>query len=239
MLKIDKLVKKFGSNLAVANVSFKVKPGEIFSLIGPNGSGKTTIIKLIAGLLQPTSGGILVGGMDVIKDPVGAKAQIGYIPDEPNVWPAMTGEEFLQLTATLYGMNEKVILKKIPQLLSLFNLKGTEKSYFEDYSRGNKQKFTILAALIHQPRLLLIDEPIVGLDPGSAEIAKEEFRRFAFQGGAILLATHTLPVAKEIATKIGILKEGRLVTVGTFMELCSKANLEKEASLEEVYKSLT
>lgn len=239
MLKVKNLTKKFGLTIAVNEVSFQVKPGEIFSLIGPNGSGKTTIIKVITGLLQPTSGEVVVGDFNVAKEPLKTKSQIGYIPDEPVVWPAMTGEEFLHLTGALYGLDEKKRVKIIPELLSIFNLKGIEKQYFEDYSRGNKQKFAILAALLHQPRLLLIDEPIVGLDPASAEIAKKKFKEFAQNGGAILLATHTLSVAEEISTLIGVLKEGKLISVNTFEGLRSQAGLSTGASLEDVYMALT
>lgn len=239
MLKVRKLSKKFGSTAAVDEVSFEVKAGEIFALIGPNGSGKTTIIKIIAGLLRPTAGQVEVGGFEVTQNPVKTKARIGYIPDEPHVWPLMTGEEFLKFTATLYRVEPAAQEKRIPSLLSLFNLGGTEKGYFEDYSRGNKQKFTILGALIHQPRLLLVDEPIVGLDPQSAEIAKKQFCQFAKNGGAVLMATHTLSVAQEISTRIGVLQRGRLVTVGTLAELRCQVGSRKDASLEEVYLRLT
>jgi ABC-2 type transport system ATP-binding protein len=239
VLRIRNLTKKFPAAIAVDDVSFKVRPGEIFALIGPNGSGKTTIIKIIAGLLKPTSGMVTVGGLDVTREPVRTKAQIGYIPDDPAVWPAMTGEEFLQFVAALYGVDEGTRRARVPRLLSVFDLKGTEKGYFEDYSRGNKQKFAILAALIHEPKLLLVDEPIVGLDPRAAEIAKSQLVQFARQGGAVLLATHTLSVAQEIATEIGILAAGKLVASAGFKELRTRAGLDETASLEDVYLALT
>jgi ABC-2 type transport system ATP-binding protein len=239
MIEIKNLTKKFNKKTAVENASFKVRPGEIFSLIGPNGSGKTTIIKIIAGLLQPTDGTILVNNLDIIKEPIKTKAQIGYIPDEPSVWPAMTGEEFLHLTGALYGLEEAERTKTLPELLDIFNLSGIEKRYFEEYSRGNKQKITILAALLHKPKLLLIDEPIVGLDPVSAEIAKKQFVEFANNGGAIILVTHTLSVAEEIANQIGILKQGKLIATGSLDGLRQQANLAKDASLENIYKVLT
>lgn len=239
MLKVVNLSKNFGLTPAVENVSFEVKSGEIFSLIGPNGSGKTTIIKITAGLLQPTSGEVLVSGLNVTKEPVKTKSQIGYIPDEPVVWSAMTGEEFLQFTATLYGIAEKLKLQRIASLLPVFKLNGIKKRFFEDYSRGNKQKFAILAALLHEPKLLLIDEPIVGLDPESAHTAKELIGKFAGQGGAVLMATHTLPVAAETSTKIGLLKAGKLVNLGTLAELRSQAGLKDGASLEDIYSVLT
>jgi len=238
MLEIKNLTKKFGELKAVDDVSVTVGGGEIFSLIGPNGSGKTTIIKVIAGLLQPTNGEVVVYGSNVSKDPIKSKLQIGYIPDEPTVWSSMTGEEFLHFTGALFGVASEERAKKVSELLSLFKLEGIEKNYFENYSRGNKQKFTIIAALLHSPKILLIDEPIVGLDPQSAEIVKEKFREFANDGGLILMATHTLTVAEEISNRIGILKQGVLLESGTFEHLRDVAKLGEDATLEHVYNSL-
>lgn len=239
MLKINSLTKNFPREEAVKKISFEIKEGEIFSLIGPNGSGKTTIIKIIAGLLHPTSGSVSVNGKDVQNDPVGAKGEIGYIPDEPSVWPQVTGEEFLHITGALFGVDEETRNKRIPGLLDIFGLKGIEKGYFEDYSRGNKQKFTILAAFLHKPKLLLIDEPIVGLDPVSAETARKKFEQFAKDGGSILLVTHTLNVAELIADRIGILKMGSIKAIGTMSELRTKAGLEDGSSLNDIYLALT
>lgn len=236
MLTITSVSKNFGDTKALQNVSFEIKPGEIFSLIGPNSSGKTTLIKSIIGLVAPTHGKIEIGGHDISKDPLQAKALIGYIPDEPSVWSYMTGEEFLRFTNALYPKHKKLHLK---EELETFALNGVEKKFFEEYSRGNKQKFSILAALSHHPKLLLVDEPIVGLDPTGAEIAKRLFKEFAQNGGAVLLVTHTLPVAEEISTKIGFLKSGTLVTQGTMSELREKADLGDDASLTDIYKQLS
>ncbi|HEY9585043.1 MAG TPA: ABC transporter ATP-binding protein [Candidatus Paceibacterota bacterium] len=239
MLNISDLTKKFDEKVAVDDVSLQIKPGEIFSLIGPNSSGKTTIVKTIAGLLHPDAGVVTVGGNDVVAKPLETKSVIGYIPDEPVVWGGMTGEEFLHFVGALYGLSESLRTKKVAELLPVFSLQGLEKEYFENYSRGNKQKFTILAALLHEPKLLLIDEPIVGLDPESAAIAKTQFTQFAKQGGAVLLVTHTLSVAEDIATRIGVLKEGKLLSTGTLSELRKKANAGSTATLEEIYAVLT
>ncbi len=239
MLEVKNLTKQFGGTLAVRGVSLAIKPGEIYALIGPNGSGKTTMIKTIAGLLRPTSGEILIEGINVAKDPAATKRNVGYIPDEPSVWPSMTGEEFLHFVGALFGMDEASRIRRVREILPLFRLEGIEKGYFEDYSRGNKQKFSILAALLHEPKVLLVDEPIVGLDPTSAEIAKKEFQNFAKRGGGVLLATHTLPVAEEIATTIGVLKEGHLVASAPFKELVLRAKLGPRATLEDVYKVLS
>ena len=186
IVTIQGLTKKFGDAAAIKNIDLTLKEGEVYALIGPNGSGKTTLVKTIAGLLRPSQGKILVNGIDIVKDPARAKAFLGYIPDEPSVWAGMTGEEFLHFIGALWGMeDQKIRATRVKELLAKFNLAGIEKGYFEDYSRGNKQKFTIMAALLHAPKLLLVDEPIVGLDPQSAEIAKKEFREFADRGGAV------------------------------------------------------
>lgn len=238
MLEIKNLTKKFGSKTAVDGVSFFVKSGEIFSLVGPNGSGKTTIIKNIAGLLRPGGGNIAVDGHDVVLDPLGAKSAIGYIPDEPSAWSGMTGEEFLHFAGALYGMGPEKRVQKLPELLKIFRLDGAEKEYFESYSRGNRQKFAILSALLHSPKLLLIDEPIVGLDPESATAAKREFIRFAKAGGAILMVTHTLPVAGEISSRVGVLSKGRLIAMGTMEELRARARKGLGSGLEDIYTAL-
>ena len=240
MLAIKNLIKKYGLNEALSGIDLEVKEGEIFSLIGPNGSGKTTLVKLIAGLLYPTAGSILIGGWDTANEPEKAKAQIGYIPDEPSVWPYMTGEEFIFFTQALFGNRDTKDEKKevLRELLKIFALEGFEKQYFNEYSRGNKQKFSILGALSHNPKLLLVDEPIVGLDPASAETAKKLFTDFAKKGGTILLVTHTLAVAQEISDRIGILSRGRLVAAGSMDELRKRANLGLDSSLEDIYKKI-
>ncbi len=239
ILKITNLTKYFNSIKAVNNINLKIEEGGIFSIIGPNGSGKTTIIKSIAGLLRQDKGNITINGLDATHYPIKTKSNIGYIPDKPEIWSSITGEEFLYLMGSLYGMKKETIQKNIPLSLKIFNLAGIEKNYYEDYSRGNKQKFTILSALLHQPKLLLVDEPIVGLDPVSAEIAQNKFLNFTKNGGAILLATHDLSVATNISKTIGVLSQGKLITTGSFKELKNKAKLPKNAKLRDVYKKLT
>jgi ABC-2 type transport system ATP-binding protein len=238
MLRVTSLTKKFNDLIAVDNVSFSIEKGEILALIGPNSAGKSTIVKSIVGLIKPTKGIILVNGHDVVKDPEQAKGCIGYVPDEPSVWPAMTGKEFLLFTQALYSVEESKRLASIPHLLETFHLEGIEDKAFEEYSRGNRQKFSILSAVAHHPKLLVIDEPIVGLDPIGAKIAKELFVHFKEKGGSVLLVTHTLPVAEEIATRIGFIKNGTVLVIGTLDELRERASLGKDASLEEVYTVL-
>lgn len=239
MLSIKDLHKNFCSVIAVDGVTLEIAPGEIFSLIGPNSSGKTTIIKSIVGMVSVDEGEIVVDGMSVSVNPRETKQVIGYIPDEPSVWSNMTGEEFLHIVGALYGMKKEHRTQRIKELLPVFALDGIEKETFEYYSRGNKQKFSILAALLHKPKLLLVDEPIVGLDPESARIAKGLFRKFAAEGGAVLLVTHTLSVADEIADHIGVLAKGKLVAMGNPKSLREKAKVALNATLDDVYAALT
>lgn len=239
MLKVEQLTKKFGSSVAVDGVNFSIGHGEVFSLIGPNSSGKTTIVKTIAGLLHADKGQVVIGGYDIATQPLLAKNLIGYIPDEPSLWSGITGEEFLHFVGALYGIDAKARTKRIIELLPIFHLEDIQKDYFENYSRGNKQKFSILAALLHEPKLLLVDEPIVGLDPESAQIARALFAEFAKNGGSVLLVTHTLPVAEVISTRIGVLKNGKLLSVGTLSELRTEAGTKEHSSLEDIYTMLT
>jgi ABC-2 type transport system ATP-binding protein len=239
MLILDHVTKRFGEKIAVDDVSFSVAPGEIFSLIGSNGSGKTTLIKMIVGLLRPDHGSIKVHENDTIHEPLKTKSLIGYIPDEPAAWPGMTGEEFLHFVGALYGVDETKRKQKISELLPLFKIDGGETDNFDGYSRGNKQKFSILASLLHEPKLLLIDEPIVGLDPESAIVAKNIFTEFAKNGGSVLLVTHTLPVAETISNRIGILKHGKIASIGSLADIREHIHQSPSASLEAIYNIIT
>lgn len=239
MLEISHLSKHFGVLQAVADLSLTIKSGEIFALIGPNGAGKSTTVKIIAGLLRPTSGSITIDGHSVVSAPLRAKAVLGYAPDEPAVWSGITGEEFLHLTGALYGMQPAERQAAMQPLLEAFNITGLRNTYFEEYSRGNKQKFSLVAALLHKPKLLVVDEPIVGLDPASVEIAMRLLREYTQTGGAVLLVAHTLQVVEELADRIGVLKESTLVASGTLAELRSQAHCEATDPLSSVYTALT
>lgn len=234
MLKLNNVTKKFGSLTAVSDLSLEVKKSEVFGLIGPNGSGKTTTIKMIAGLLAPSKGEILIDGASIAESPQDAKSKIGYIPDDPNVWEKLTGGEFLNFVGAIFGLAPKEINRRAKELLAIYQIENLAGGYFGDYSRGTKQKFTIIAALIHQPKLLLIDEPMVGLDPQSAQITGKLLVEFANGGGIVLLATHTLPIAQKICTDIGILAGGKLRVSGNLATLRKKARLQ-QGELEELY----
>lgn len=231
---LDKISKHFKNLKAVQDLSLRVKMGEIYALIGPNGAGKTTTIKMITGLITPTKGSISVLGKDVSRSPVQAKKHLGYIPDDPFVYYYLTGREFIQLTGDLFGISRRQTNKRIKELLDLYNLESVIDGLFSEYSRGNQQKTVIIANLIHQPKVLVIDEPILGLDVQSQQVTKSMFKDFVKKGGSIFLCTHTLAVAQEIASRIGILKQGKLIIEGSLSELRSHAKAG-EASLEELY----
>ncbi len=234
LLRLDRLSKRFGDRLAVEDLSLEIAPGEIYGLIGPNGSGKTTTVKMITGLYRPTTGRVLVDGMDLQAEPVRVKRLLGYIPDEPFVYEKMTGREFLQLVGELYGVFAPERARRIEELLDLFSLGGIADEYAQNYSRGNRQKFAILASLLHAPRLLIVDEPVVGLDPESVIRTRDLLAAFAGRGGGALICTHTLTFAEQVCDRIGLLKEGRLIREGGLPALRAVAQ-RPDASLEDLY----
>jgi ABC-2 type transport system ATP-binding protein len=236
-LEIKGLTKRFDGTVAVQNISLHVHPGEIYGLIGPNGSGKTTTLKMIAGLYRPTKGMIRVGGFDVLAAPTMAKKQIGYVPDDPAAYDRLTGREFLQFVGELYDMDRPSRDERIESLLGRYHLQRLADGQFERYSRGTKQKISILAALLHEPALLLIDEPMVGLDPESANVTKRLLGDFAHKGGAVLISTHTLPMAEEVCHRFGVLVDGRIVADGRMAVLRQEAGLER-GDLESCYLRL-
>lgn len=237
MIEIKGVSKKFQDKTVIHNLDLDIKDGEFYALIGPNGAGKSTLIKLLAGLLQPTQGEIILDGVNMVEEPKEAKSLIGYIPDEPTIWDGMTGFEFLNFVGSLYNIPAQERKKDIQKLLKIYNLAGTEHQLYQDYSRGFRQKYSILAALLHSPKILLIDEPIVGLDPISIDITKDILDEFVKDGGTVLMVTHTLFVAQELATRIGIFEKGKLKIEGTYKELVDKAHLPAKTSLDDIYKN--
>lgn len=237
MIEIKGVSKKFKDKTIIHNLDLSIKKGEFYALIGPNGAGKSTLIKLLSGLLQPTRGEILLDGINIVENPREAKALIGYIPDEPTVWDGMTGFEFMNFVGALYNIPASQREKDIKKLLKIYKLTGTEHQLYQDYSRGVRQKYSILAALLHNPSVLLIDEPIVGLDPISIDITKNILDVFVKEGGTVFMVTHTLFVAQELATRIGIFEKGKIKIEGTYKELVDKANLPAKTSLDDVYKN--
>lgn len=237
MIEIKGVSKKFQNKTIVHTLDLSIKQGEFYTLIGPNGAGKSTLVKLLAGLLKPTKGDILLDGVSMVSEPKEAKSLIGYIPDEPTIWDGMTGFEFLNFVGALYNIPASQREQDIKRLLKIYQLAGTEHQLYQDYSRGYRQKYSILAALLHNPKILLIDEPIVGLDPVSIDITKDILEVFVREGGTVLMVTHTLFVAQELATRIGIFEKGKLKIEGTYKELVDKAHLPAKTSLDDIYKN--
>jgi ABC-2 type transport system ATP-binding protein len=232
------LTKNFGNLTAVNKLNLKVKSGEIFGFLGPNGAGKTTTIKLMTGLLKSTSGTVKIMGKDIQEDPLGAKKNIGLIPDEPQIYEKLTGIEFLRFMGNIFGMDRKEIEKKIKELLKLFDLSGRGGELIQSYSHGMKQKMAIAGALIHSPKVLFFDEPTVGLDPKSAKIIKDIIKFRAKSGDCIFMSTHILEIAERICDRVGIIQNGKLIAIGNIEEL-RKLSTEDKGNLEEIFLQLT
>ena len=238
MLQLEGLKKSYGSFAAVKGLDLDVHRGEIFGFVGPNGAGKTTTIRMVAGVLRPSAGRVLVGGDDLEKMPESAKARIGYIPDRPFLYEKLSGGEFLRFVAGLWGHEGDAVEQRADRLLELFRLTEWKDELIESYSHGMRQKILISSALIHQPELIVVDEPMVGLDPRSARLLKDLFRTFVADGGTVFLSTHTLEVAEVLCDRIAIINEGVIISLGTMDELRSQAHAGG-ANLEEIFLKLT
>ena len=237
MIQTEALHKAYGKFVAVHDVTLHVRKGEVFGFLGPNGAVKTTTMKMVAGMLKPSAGRVLVDGIDLSSDPVAAKAIIGYIPDRPYLYERLTAREFLSFVGGIYGMEEDVVSLRSTELLPHFGLGGVEDNLVESYSHGMKQRLTLAAALLHRPRLLIVDEPMVGLDPAGARLIKEVFRELARDGHSVFLSTHTLEVADAICDRVAIINQGSLVTVGSPAELKREHN-RTDGRLEDVFLQL-
>jgi ABC-2 type transport system ATP-binding protein len=238
MLELRGARKRYGTFEAVKGIDLAVHRGEIFGFLGPNGAGKTTTIRMVAGVLRPTSGQVLVGGDDLIKDPERAKSRIGYIPDRPYLYEKLSGGEFLRFVAGLWGREGDAVEKRADRLLELFQLAPWKDELIESYSHGMRQKVLISSALIHQPELIVVDEPMVGLDPRAARLLKDLFRTFVGHGGTVFLSTHTLEVAEALCDRIAIINQGEIIALGTMEELRSQAEAGG-AHLEEIFLKVT
>lgn len=237
LIQTRDLVKRYGDKVAVNHVSFEVQAGEIFAFLGPNGAGKTTTIKMIVGLLQPGSGSVHVAGFDVQRQALQAKAACGYVPDEPNLYAKLSGRELLRFVGDLYNLDRKQVDRRIEELVRLFDLTHAADDLIESYSHGMRQKAALAAALIHDPKVLILDEPTVGLDPKSARLIKDILRQLADRGAAILLSTHILEIAERMCDRIGIIHQGELAAVGSMAEL--RAENHGGSSLEDIFLQLT
>lgn len=234
MLELCGLTKKFGDKVAVDGLNLTIERGEFFSLLGPNAAGKTTTVKMIVGLLQPSAGAVRIEGHDVHSEPLKAKSSVGYVPDDPFLYDKLTVSETLDFVASVYGGGRERSREKV---LSLFNLSGVRNLLSEQLSHGFKQRLVFAMAMIHEPRLMIVDEPLVGLDPRSARKVKDALKERARSGGAVFMCTHTLSVAEELADRIGILSRGRLIALGTLHELQKKCG--GAGGLEEIFLHIT
>ena len=238
MILVERLVKTFGSVKAVDDVSLDVAGGEIHGFLGPNGAGKTTTIRMIAGLLKPTAGRVAIDGHDLAREPEAAKKALGFIPDRPFLYEKLTAAEFLRFHGGLYGMEGAAVEARGHELLELFELLGWKDELVESFSHGMKQRLVMCAAFLHRPRAVLVDEPMVGLDPRGARLIKDIFRVMARKGVAVLMSTHTLEVAEEMCDRISIIQEGRIIARGTVPELSALAGGD-DPQLTPVFLKLT
>jgi ABC-2 type transport system ATP-binding protein len=241
MISLQHLVKKYGTFTAVDDVSLDVAPGEIHGFLGPNGAGKTTTLRMIAGLLKPTSGRIVVNEHDLAAEPEAAKMSLGFIPDRPFIYEKLTAGEFLRFHAGLYGIDGVGVGDRVREMLELFELGRWENELIEAFSHGMKQRLVMSAAFLHRPRAVVVDEPMVGLDPRGAVLIKDVFRRMSEKGVAILMSTHTLEVAQEMCDRISIILKGTIIARGTVDELrvLSGGGPGKDVGLTEVFLKLT
>ncbi len=238
LIKTNHLMKKYGSVSVVNDLNLEVKGGEIFGFLGPNGAGKTTTIKMLTGLLNPTEGEVFICGYDIRKRPIEAKAVMAYVPDQPKLYNKLSAKEFLILISSLYRVPKDIAQEKAEQLLDMFELQDRSDELLESYSHGMRQKVVLAAALIHQPKVILLDEPTVGLDPASARLLKDILQELAKQGAAVFVSTHILEIAERMCHRVGILNAGVLIAQGSPEELRRKIG-HGEESLEDIFLELT
>jgi ABC-2 type transport system ATP-binding protein len=238
MILVEHLVKAFGSFKAVDDVSLEVAGGEIHGFLGPNGAGKTTTLRVIAGLLKPTAGRVAIDGHDLAREPEAAKGALGFIPDRPFLYEKLTAAEFLRFHGGLYGMDGEGVESRARELLELFELLDWRDELVESFSHGMRQRLVLCAAFLHRPKAVVVDEPMVGLDPRGARLIKEIFRVMSRKGVAILMSTHTLEVAEEMCDRITIILEGRIIARGTVPELQALAGTD-DPELTPVFLKLT
>jgi ABC-2 type transport system ATP-binding protein len=236
MIKLNNLTKLYGKLTAVNGINIEVAQGEVFGFLGPNGAGKTTTIKMMAGLLQPTSGSALIGGYDVQQEPLKAKFITGFIPDRPFLYEKLTAAEFMHFVAKLYGMNDPKV--RIGELLGLFGLNEWADELVENFSHGMKQRLVMASSLLHKPRVLVVDEPMVGLDPRGARLVKDIFKDLASTGVTIFMSTHTLEIVEQMCTRVAIIHKGDIIAEGSVEDLGRMASMP-DSRLEPIFLKLT
>jgi len=236
-IRLSDVRKSYGTTVAVRQLSLQIPRGQLFAFLGPNGAGKTTTIKMIVGLLRPDAGLVNVCGQDITTNGLAVKAQLAYVPDQPFLYEKLTGREFLHFVAEIYGLNPKRRDENLASLIRRLDIGEFLDQLTESYSHGMKQKVVLAAALLHEPAVLIIDEPMVGLDPRAIRAVKNLFIEHTRRGGTVFMSTHTLDIAEAVADRIGIINSGELVAIGTLQEL--RAQARQEHSLEEIFLELT
>ena len=219
MIRTVNLRKEFGKNAAVCNLNLEIPKGEFFSLVGPNAAGKTTTIKMLVGLLKPTSGEIFIGGENISENYIEAKRLISYVPDVPFLYDKLTAKEFLRFVGDIYGIDRKKQEVVSEELLEKFGLKDEKETLIENYSHGMKQRLVFCAAFLHEPQVIIVDEPMVGLDPIAIKLVKDSLKEKSRKGVTIFMSTHTLAICEEISDRIGIINEGEIIALGTVDEI--------------------
>jgi ABC-2 type transport system ATP-binding protein len=237
MIEIDGITKRFGSKVAVDRLTLTVPKGEFFAFLGPNGAGKTTTIKIAVGLLRADGGTVRICGHDILADPVAAKTVVSYVPDQPYLYDKLSGREFLEFVARMYRLDPGHAQSRIAELSRVLSLEEFLGDLTEGYSHGMKQRVVIAAALLHEPRVIIVDEPMVGLDPRSTRVVKDILRDLSERGVTVFMSTHTLAVAEELADRIGVIHHGQMVAVGTLDELRQTSGGAQ--GLEESFLRLT
>ena len=238
MIRLTGLTKRYGEFTAVNAINLDVPQGELFGFLGPNGAGKTTTLRMIAGILRPTEGRVEIAGIDVEADPIAAKMRLGFIPDRPFIYEKLTGAEFLRFVAGLYDQEGPEVEHRGRELLALFDLDEWKDELVESYSHGMRQKLIISSAFVHRPEVIVVDEPMVGLDPKAAKILKDLFREYVRRGHTIMMSTHTLQVAEALCDRIAIMQGGKIRASGTMADLRRSAE-SGTAGLEDIFLKLT
>ena len=238
MIELKNLTKRYGNLVAVNRLNLSIARGEIFGFIGPNGAGKTTTLRMMGGILAPTEGSVIIDGIDMAVEPEKVKKSIGFIPDRPFVYEKLTGKEFLKFTANLFGVQDGFFEEKADRMLKQFALDDWADELIESYSHGMKQRLIMSAAILHDPKVFIVDEPMVGLDPAGVRMVKNLFRDMAKEGTTMFMSTHTLAVAEDLCDRIGIIHKGMLIATGTVEELRRRAQV-REGDLEKVFLILT
>lgn len=240
MIEIQNVTKRFGTLTAVDDLNLSIPKGEFFGFLGQNGAGKTTTIKMLTHLLRPTSGTILINDINIQEYPQQAKQEIGYVPDNPYIYEKLTGREFLYFVGNLYQMDAETIKRRVEWYLDLFDLHEAADKFTEEYSHGMRQKIVMSSAFLHQPKVIIIDEPMVGLDPQSAKLVKGILRKLCDQyNSTVFMSSHSLHVVEELCDRVGIIAQGKLIALGTIDELRQQARVEKGMSLENLFLELT